>query len=67
MENVTRIFSRNVDFYPKETKNLLLFLIWVLSKIWKVVTFIQFLHFHEILVHEKDELPLVLTGCYLGC
>ena len=67
MENVTIIFSRNVDFYPKETKNLLLFLIWVLSKIWKVVTFIQLLHFHEILVHEKDELPLVLTGCYLGC
>lgn len=67
MENVTIIFSRNVDFYPKETKNLLLFLVWVLSKVWKVLTYIQFLHFHEILLHVKDELPLVLTGCYLGC
>ena len=59
MKNVTIIFARNVHFYS--------FLVWVLSKISKVLTYIQFLHFHEILVHVKDQLPLVLTGCYLGC
>ena len=59
MENVTIIFARNDHFYP--------FLVWVLSKSSKVLTYIQFLHFHEILVHVKDVLPLVLSEYYLGC